>query len=164
LTPVPEAEEPSVMKLYLVRHGEAVSKLVDPDRPLSARGRGEVKSVAALLDRAGVRVSRVLHSRKRRAEQTAEILANAVGGELERIDGIAPMDPPGEFSETVAGWTEETMVVGHLPFMALLTSRLLCRDEEALSTFFEAGAVVCLERSDEGRWSLAGMVPPRLAT
>ncbi|MHC4223224.1 MAG: phosphohistidine phosphatase SixA [Planctomycetota bacterium] len=151
------------MRLYLVRHGEAVSKLLDPDRPLSARGREEVESVAALLDHAGVRVSRVLHSGKRRAEQTAEILAEAVGGKLERTDGIAPMDSAGAFSEIVAGWTEEAMVVGHLPFMALLTSRLLCRDEEIFSARFEAGTVVGLERGNEGRWSLVGMVPPRWA-
>jgi len=151
------------MKLYLVRHGEAVSKLVDPGRPLSARGREEVESVAALLDRAGVRVSRVLHSGKMRAEQTAEIFAEAVGGKLERIEGIAPMDPTGDFSETVAEWTEETVVVGHLPFMALLTSRLLCRDEEVFSPIFKAGTVVCLQRGNEGHWSLAGMVPPNLA-
>lgn len=34
--------------LYLVQHGAAVSENIKPDRPLSARGRGDVEVVAEL--------------------------------------------------------------------------------------------------------------------
>ena len=41
------------MKLYLVRHGEAVSRSQDPERPLSQRGRSDVEGVATRLAKAG---------------------------------------------------------------------------------------------------------------
>ena len=63
------------MKLYLVQHGEAHAKNVDPERPLTERGHGDVARLAAFLSRAGVRVERVIHSGKLRAEQTAGVLA-----------------------------------------------------------------------------------------
>ena len=113
------------MKLYLVQHGEALEKDVDPARPLTDRGRAEVERVAAFLGGAGVRVAQVLHSGKLRAEQTAEVLAPAVGaaGRVEKTGDIDPLDPPLAFELTVNEWTEDTMVVGHLPFMGKLVSR-----------------------------------------
>ena len=43
------------MKLYLVPPGDAVAKEVDPERPLSDRGRDEVRAMAGFLRRAGIR-------------------------------------------------------------------------------------------------------------
>ena len=63
------------MELYLVQHGEAKSKTEDPQRPLTKRGRDEVQRVAAFAAKAGLKVSQVRHSGKRRAEETASILA-----------------------------------------------------------------------------------------
>ena len=37
------------MYLYLVQHGAAVSKEIDPERPLSQEGRAEVRKVASYL-------------------------------------------------------------------------------------------------------------------
>jgi phosphohistidine phosphatase len=57
------------MKLYLVQHGDALPKDIDPDRPLSNVGHAEVGLLAELL--AGhMNISRVLHSGKTRARQT----------------------------------------------------------------------------------------------
>ena len=44
------------MRLYLVRHGDAVSSDLDPARPLSAAGRAEAARMARFLAEAGVRV------------------------------------------------------------------------------------------------------------
>ena len=66
------------MRLYLVQHGEALPKQVDPERPLSERGRSDVARVADFLKGAGIRVTRVAHSGKTRARQTAELLASFV--------------------------------------------------------------------------------------
>ena len=62
------------MNLYLIRHGEAAGGEMDPG--LSARGINDVWRIAAFLrDRAGVRPVEILHSTKRRARETASILA-----------------------------------------------------------------------------------------
>ena len=63
------------MRLYLVQHGEAVPEDADPSRPLSETGNRDVARVAAFLATADIRVSRVLHSGKLRAGQTAELCA-----------------------------------------------------------------------------------------
>ena len=151
------------MKLYLVQHGDALAKEIDPERPLSERGRGDVQRTASFLDQAGVRVTHVLHSGKKRAEETAELLAASVGGARpEKIPGIDPLDPTPEFAQTVNAWTADTMVVGHLPFMGKLVSYLVSGDETATTVTFRPGAVVCLERSEDGPWSIVWMICPEL--
>jgi phosphohistidine phosphatase len=152
------------MKLYLVQHGDAVPKEVDPERPLSEQGRADVRGVAAFLARAGVRVSAIRHSGKKRAEQTAELLAAAVGGgaRAARVSGIDPLDPVADFAQTADEWTQDTMVVGHLPFVGKLVSQLVVGDEAASTVSFRPGSVVCLEREPEGGWSVAWMIRPEL--
>lgn len=53
------------MKLYLVQHGDAVAKEVDPERPLSDQGRKDVEQVGRFLAEAGICVPVFLHSRKK---------------------------------------------------------------------------------------------------
>ncbi len=159
------------MKLYLVQHGEAVSKEVNPQRPLSERGRGDVERIAAFLGKAGIRVATIWHSGKERAQETAELLATSVGTfagsrpvpqGVERVSGIDPLDPPEEFARLVSDSAGDLMVVGHLPFMAKLVSRLIVGDEAASTVAFQPGTVVCLEHADEDDWAIAWMLRPGL--
>ena len=66
------------MRLYLVQHGNSVLEQADPQRPLSTMGRRQVEAIARLLVSAGVRPERITHSGNPRAQQTAELLANAL--------------------------------------------------------------------------------------
>jgi phosphohistidine phosphatase len=81
------------MRLYLVQHGDAVPEQDDPQRPLSAMGRRQVDAIARWLASAGVRPERTIHSGKLRAQQTAELLATALGGGVETVAGLSPNDP-----------------------------------------------------------------------
>jgi phosphohistidine phosphatase len=153
------------MKLYLVRHGDAVSSEVDPGRPLSNRGRADVRRVASFLAQTGVQPpNSIRHSGKRRAEQTAELLADALGTttRVEELPGLDPHDSTDEFLYTLHEWTEDTMVVGHLPFLEKLVSRLLVGDESASVVSFSPATIVCLERAEAGRWCVIWMVCPEL--
>jgi phosphohistidine phosphatase len=152
------------VRLLLVQHGDALPKEVDPDRALSARGRADVERVAAFLGRAGVRVGSVLHSGKTRARQTAEILAAAVaaGKPIEARGAMDPLDPPRPVAEWIAGSSQDAMLVGHLPFMAKLASRLIAGSENANALLFSPGCVACLERTEEKGWTLAWMIRPEL--
>ncbi len=152
------------MRLYLVQHGEALAKEVDPERPLSEKGREDVARVAGFLQRAGIRVTRVAHSGKARARETAEILAAALAhgeGAMSR-SGIDPKDEVGPVAEEAARWSEDAMLVGHLPFMGRLASRLLSGAEQADAVAFRPGSVACLERGAGGGWTLAWMIRPEL--
>ena len=151
------------MKLYLVQHGEALPKTEDPQRPLSEQGRQDVRAVAALLQSGGVRVARVWHSGKLRAEQTAQLLAGAVlprGRKPEAIEGIAPNAPVADFSIDADVWEEDTLVAGHLPFMSRLVALLTTGDSEREIVAYRPGSVVCLERADAGHWVVLWMVRP----
>src|SRR5947208_17068753 len=77
----------SAMKkfLYLVRHGEADWPgwdQPDDERPLTKRGRSEVKKVAKFLRRMGAEPLLIFTSPLPRAKQTAQILAEQLCLEL----------------------------------------------------------------------------------
>lgn len=150
------------MKLYLVRHGEAVSKQEDPERPLSKAGKAEVRKVARRLKPLGLKPVRIQHSGKARARQTAELLAKVCGGvEPVACDGLAPDDDVVPVAKEVGGWFEEAMLVGHMPFMGRLASVLL-GDGESDVVAFETGTVVCLQRMADGGWRIGWAVGPSL--
>ncbi len=151
------------MRVYLVQHGDAVSKEVDPDRPLSEKGRLDVGHIADFL-RGRVRVARVLHSGKTRARQTAEIIAKAIAAadEIQPIAGIDPLDPTEPIAQQIQQWTNDTSVVGHLPFMGKLATRLVTGMEEPLVVDYQPGTVLALERSTDVRWTIAWMLRPEL--
>lgn len=151
------------MLLYLVQHGDALPEDVDPARPLSANGRADAERVAALLAGQVPGIARVLHSGKTRAQQTAEILAREIarGAPLQAVSGLNPLDDPEPWVQQIDSWTENVMLVGHLPFMSRLVSRLLVGEADVGVVAFEPGSVVCLER-DGGNWTIAWMLRPLL--
>jgi len=150
------------MKLYLIQHGEAVDKDIDPDRPLSETGRGDIGNLERWLADHGVHLRSIRHSGKTRALQTAQILSGSYSrkGAVEAIDGIAPNDDPLAFARGVEALEDGAAVVSHLPFVARLASTLLCEDPEVVSLAFAPGSIACLER-EAGRWALAWMLRPR---
>ena len=152
------------MKIYLVQHGEAVTKEVDPERPLTEQGISDVQRVARALKHAGVEVKRVIHSGKLRARQTAEILATEIAPmlQLEASDLINPNDNPGAFDMQAASGSVDTMVVGHLPFMAKLVSHLVIGNDKNMLVAYQPGSVACLELIEKDNWQINWMVRPEL--
>jgi phosphohistidine phosphatase len=150
------------MRLYLVQHGESLDKEEDAHRSLTDKGIADVERMAAFMAGTGIRASRVLHSGKTRARQTAEILAQALTDTtLHPLFGIDPLDDVLPIADIIEDWNEDAAIVGHLPFMARLVSYLTIGDPKAEITAFEPGTVVCLERSEHG-WELNWMVRPSL--
>lgn len=152
------------MKLYLVQHGQACAKDVDPERPLTEQGKADVNRLAVFLRKSGVSVERIIHSGKLRARQTAERLVNAIaaGAVPEVSDVINPNDDPAQFSKLSFSWSGDTLIVGHLPFLAKLVSQLTLRDTQTVFTEFTPGSAVCLERHEDNRWTMNWMVRPEV--
>jgi len=152
------------MRLYLMQHGSAVPKETDPDRPLSEKGRADVRRLAAFLRRTGVRVDQVLHSGKTRAEQTAALLAEALlpAGQPQARAGLDPNDPLEILTPELAYWTADTMLVGHLPFLGRLASLLLAKDPDRPLLAFQPGSLACLEKDADAHWTLRWMLRPEL--
>ena len=151
------------MKLYLVQHGRAMTKEQDPERPLTEQGRRDIDRLGRFLGQAGIRVERVMHSGKLRARQTAEGLAEALAphAEVEASGLLNPNDNPKAFDWQSESWDRDTLVVGHLPFMAKLAAHLVAEDEKLPLVAFQPGSLVCLERND-GHWQIAWMLRPEL--
>jgi len=152
------------MKLYCVRHGEAASAECDAERPLTEQGVNDVTRVAAYLARCDVNVAHVMHSTKLRAKQTASILSEALMPSqltecesiLDEQNAIEPM------VEMIKTWTDDTMLVGHLPFMPRLVSALVIGDAKNYPIVnYPPGTVVCLDLYDQNRWIINWILGPQ---
>ena len=150
------------MKLYLVQHAMPVSKDIDPGRPLSPEGEKDISKMAEFLRASDHTVSRILHSGKMRARQTAEILAEVllISGEIEATDGINPNDPVQYFSLRAHKFEHDTMIVGHMPFMAKMVSYLVTGNEEQAIVAYRPGSVICLKQSPGESWQIQWMLRP----
>lgn len=153
------------MKLYLVRHGSAKPASEDPQKSLSDMGKHEIETTAGYAAAHGMNgIHKIFHSGKARAEQTAEILARFVKPEagVEKSDGLQPLDSPSTWAKRLAEnkYNEDIALVGHLPYMANLASLLLCHNPEGGFIEFQAAAIACLEKDDDGKWSLEWAISP----
>lgn len=147
------------MKVFLIRHGQASSVEVDPEKGLSKEGREEVSLLLNLLK--DEKVDRVFHSGKARAKQTAEILAKGLGldSPIEKT-GLMPND------EVLATALEldleegNLMLVGHMPFVDRLANALLPGSDKDPFSVPTATAII-LERKDD-EWHLNALLSPNL--
>jgi phosphohistidine phosphatase len=145
-----------MMELYLMRHGNAVLPALDPVRPLSSRGREEAAVSARILKTNGVRLSSVWHSSKRRAMETAAIVAGILdfGGKMEETEGLDPDDMPDRTLMAIDQTVIENpgakiLIVSHLPFLPNLLAKLGNFKQEI---HFSEAALLCLTRTENGPW------------
>lgn len=151
------------MKLFLVQHGEAMNQAEDPARPLTEKGKLEVERVARAAHNLEMNPECIFHSGKLRAEQTAESIASVLGvTKLEAVPGLNPNDEVSPWSKKIALLDDEIALVGHLPFMDMLASLLLCGDEHKGIVRLRYGAIVCLERDPEGNWRILWLLSPEM--
>ncbi len=152
------------MVLYLVQHGEAKKEEEDPARGLTEKGTTDVRKAAAYARTMNLRISRIFHSGKTRAVQTAQILADHLKPEkgISQTDNLAPMDDPDVWAKRLGEMNDDVMLVGHLPYMAKLAGLLLCSDKEKMLVDFKMGGIVCLKRSEDGRWTVEWMIVPEM--
>jgi phosphohistidine phosphatase len=149
--------------LYLVRHGEAVSKDEDPARPLTQSGRLAVERIAGWAASIDIRPDEIVHSGKLRAEQTAEILADYLmptkGMSVRR--GLGPDDDVRPLADSLAVADRKLMIVGHLPFLGRLVSLLVVGDADRPVVQFEVAGLIGLQFQD-GQWRITCLVDPEL--
>ncbi len=145
-----------MMQLYLVQHGEALSKDVDPERPLSDKGRADIERLAEWLGKRGVNVREILHSGKTRARQTAELLERLLEstGRIRQKEGLGPNDSPKVFLDRLHSHPEDILITGHMPFVARVVSVALTGGPYRQVVEFEPGSVAGLEHRDGVTWRL----------
>jgi phosphohistidine phosphatase len=151
------------MALFLVQHGNSLPEEEDPDQGLSPEGKFEVERMAVLAKKNGITVSRIYHSGKTRARQTAAIM----GVILQPPQGVEErtgLDPLGEVTPVAGALAarDNVMLVGHLPFLAKLASLLLTGSEERPVFKFQQGGILCLDQEADGTWLIQWVLLPRM--
>lgn len=140
--------------LYLVHHGDAVGPDVDPMRPLSARGRLDVESLASRAAAHGVKPDVIWHSGKLRARQTADLFRHACQplAECGAVRGLQPDDPPRWALDLLLEETRRVMIVGHMPQLPRLLRLLVSGTPDADAPDFPPHGIVELSEQGKGRW------------
>jgi len=151
------------MKLYLVRHGHAAHTMMDPG--LSEEGADAVRRMGEHLARVVEPVT-VRHSVKRRARETAEILAPRIGVPAEESRGLLPHDPVEAIAEEVSFTPDDLMIVSHLPWLDRMMTALAFPNGGGDRIVMTPGSAVMLERADvrpgEALWWIRWFVTPEV--
>jgi phosphohistidine phosphatase len=159
------------MKLVIIRHGPAGDRTEweaegrdDRLRPLTAKGKKEVRRATKGLRTLVPELDLLATSPLTRAVETADIVAEAYGGEVQILDSLTPESGP----EQVMAWLEEQRgaatvgIVGHEPHLSTLAAFLLAGRRASFMDLKKGGACQ-LELADPPRpgratlqWLLTG--------
>jgi phosphohistidine phosphatase len=150
------------MNIYLVRHGEAVSERLDPERPLTFSGREEVEQVARMAAAKNVQVSAIFHSGILRAKQTAEILAAHLqfNSGVQQLSDLLPQDDPAVAKGELEAAESPMILVGHLPHLNRLLALLVRGDTESVVMDLPPATMVCCSY-DGSKWKISWTLSPR---
>lgn len=136
------------MKAILVHHADAVGPDVDPQRPLSERGRAQAERLAGLLSERKIAPAAIWHSGKLRSRQTAEaFLRHSPFADFRMVRGLRPEDPPSWMRTDLMAEDRDILLVGHMPNIAGLGHLLL-----PAAAAFPLHGLVGVERDDGAGW------------
>jgi phosphohistidine phosphatase len=127
------------MQLYLIRHAHAQEpshSLLDADRKLTLKGLEQAKALKKSLARLEVHFDCLLSSPWRRARQTASAL-EGVSENIEVCELLAA-SPSQALLRLIAEKSQDLSslaLVGHQPWLAMLTSQLLLGDSSHAAVF-----------------------------
>ena len=154
------------MKLYLMRHGEALHPSIDPEMHLSPRGRAEVVKMAGYLKRPEAAIDAIWHSPKARAVETAQTVAEVMGFDPKRLHTQVDLVPEAGAEAAKArieaaqqSGVRGLLIISHMPFLPKLTAALAGPSNQ---TDFETAGAACFTWKNglwEREWSSA---PARL--
>ena len=142
------------MELYLLRHGLAVVRGKrgfedDSARPLTARGRRQLRKTVPVVTRLAGKFDLILSSPYLRARQTAEIVARELNlkKRLKFSNALAPGGSPAVLLRQLGREKpapEKLLLVGHEPDLSRLISVLICGNQQ-LQLDFKKGGLCKLE-------------------
>lgn len=158
--------ERPALQLYLVRHAHALDGENDAARPLSHRGREQVRAMAALLSRGtAFQPAEIWHSPLARAAETASLLARELrsAARLREVPGLEPHDDPAALVPRINGLAIPVAIVGHEPHLSALATLLIDAGDDTPAVVMKKCAILACERTGpRGRWMLRWLVSPEL--
>jgi phosphohistidine phosphatase SixA len=149
------------MRLYLMRHGYAVTNPVTKDRELSRAGADSAQqTVDTAIAKHKMMTTAIYHSAYTRAIQTAAIAGGQLGVNPQAQPSLAPDADPGPWVIWLQAATDDLMLVGHCPFLSILRDELLGRQLQQCEESWPTAMLSCLEHNEDGAWGIAWVVSP----
>jgi phosphohistidine phosphatase len=152
------------MQIYLIRHAHALDGDDDAARPLSRRGKKQIREMAVILRRSAVLETREFwHSPLVRAHDTARLLARWMGvrAKFREVSGLEPVAKPALMVRRLAKRRQSVALVGHEPHLSALAALLLSGRGKPPMVVMKKCAVLALERTG-GRWAVRWLVSPEV--
>ena len=116
------------MNLYLIRHAHAHAAAEDAERPLSPKGRDQIRRlVKGLSATTAFQPDEIWHSPLTRSRQTARLLAKqlSLSASIHEIAGLVPEANPRPTATRLRGARHAIAIVGHEPHLSALASLLV---------------------------------------
>ena len=132
------------MEIYLMQHGPNLPKEEDPEESLSPEGEAQVSRAAQAIKKMDLEFDIIIASPKKRSQQTAAIVARAVGFpvdsivETEKVKAMTPAEDTISFLKQFEG-RKSILIAGHLPSLAEVASALLTSGSKATIQFERGG-------------------------
>ena len=132
------------MEIYLMQHGPNLSKDEDPEESLSSEGESQVSNAAQAIIKMGLSFDVIIASPKKRSQQTAAIVAEAVGFpvggivETEQVKAMTPVEETIRYLEQFQD-KQSVLIAGHLPSLAEVASSLLTSGSKTTIQFERGG-------------------------
>lgn len=155
------------MELWLLRHAEAEERSAsgrDEDRRLTDSGLKQAEAAGRGIAAASKGISLVLTSPYRRAWQTAEAAARALGIEaLRSTRALEPDRDPDEVLSLIREKGEDAvLLVGHAPLLGHLLGRLVSGDSDADVPLSKASAAWLTLGENVRRARLRALLPAKI--
>ena len=162
------------MNIFILRHGIAVERGTegferDSERPLTAKGKRQLRKSAAAMKKMKLRFDLILSSPYERARHTAEIVADELKLKkcLRLSDTLKSEIDPGKMVGEISGlkpMPENLLLVGHEPYLSHLISQLVSGNGDLAMDFKKGGLCKLEVEKLDGAPSaqLAWLLTPRL--
>jgi phosphohistidine phosphatase len=150
--------------IYVIRHAHASEGKDDAVRPLSRRGREQIRRIGRFLRKNGGMAAREFwHSPLLRSRDTAKRLEKhlKVHAKLTQVEGLLHGDPPSIMATRLDRVRRSVAVVGHEPHLGAMLSLLVTGSASPVLFELKKGAVVELVRAGS-RWKIRWQVTPDL--
>lgn len=157
------------MELYVLRHGDAVPESgwpgPDRSRPLTDRGKAQIRELGFLMSAQGILVDRIFSSPAARAMETAALVKSGCGWSVpvEECDDLGLSATPGKLLEFLRTLPSDGrfLLVGHEPTLGD-TIRLLIGDRDGVRLSVPKGSLFRLETAspvEPGSGTLTWQLP-----
>jgi phosphohistidine phosphatase len=153
------------MLLYLIRHAHALPAAEDAERPLSPKGRAQMRRLAKQLALGpAFQPGELWHSPLARSRQTARLLAKqlALAAPIHEIAGLEPEANPRPTATRVRVSRHDVAIVGHEPHLSALATLLVTGEAAPVIFKLKKSAVLALELTADARWIVRWQLTPEL--